>query len=133
MTRRYRLFLIVLGIALACAGSPVHGCSSHSSQEADQHKHAETATSSSSETGCPFHDAQEKDSESLTADAPAADSQADCCFTDCGCGCGGPVPVPVATLAGEAAPDHGTAIAAPDLFDPCSSPERLLRPPQTWA
>ncbi|MFW5815895.1 MAG: hypothetical protein ACOCVP_03480 [Wenzhouxiangella sp.] len=121
--------MLLIGLALACAGLPVHACPSHASAEVNAT--AETQQDASDGGDCPFHTAQA----AQQGDAPAesAPDDAGSCFFDCGCGCSAPVPGPVGALGGEACPDHSAASATTRHFDPSPSPERLLRPPQTRA
>ncbi|NDY94627.1 hypothetical protein G3I74_02650 [Wenzhouxiangella sp. C33] len=129
MTRHYRLFVLLLGLVLACAGLPAHACPAHGSAVAGAPAESENPATDGSD--CPFHAAQADNQ----GDAPSenAPDDAGCCFFDCGCGCSAPVPGPVGALGSEACPDHSAANATTRHFDPSPSPERLLRPPQSQA
>lgn len=129
MTRQYRLFVLLIGLALACAGLPVHACPSQGS--ADGNAAAGTQNAASDGGDCPFHATQA----AQHGDAPSenASDDAGSCFFDCGCGCSAPVPGPIGALGSEACPEHGAANATARHFDPSPSPDRLLRPPQPRA
>lgn len=124
MNGLFRLLLIVLTVAVACAGLPVHACPGPDQDHSDQ----EAQTMVPVEDGCPFHAA--KAPQPPDGLQETGDDGADCCQPDCTCGCSAPVPAPVTMLTAEAAPAHGPVQAPPSRFEASLSPDRLLRPPQ---
>ena len=127
MSGRYRFLILLVCMALACAGLPVHACAETGDMTAEDAQLEQPISESA--MPCPHHAAAGSDAVAANPDTSTGFDDPGCCGLDCSCCCGTTAPVLSALSQRTAAGTASTELSLAAALAPSLSPDRLLRPP----